>query len=62
MNQKSQHPITPYGVAIHQAIAEGDLKNMKSLLTQAESVAEQQGDLLTAIEFLKVEIAKLERV
>jgi hypothetical protein len=61
MSEKShRHPIVPYGVAIHQAIASGDLQNMKTLLSEAESIVQQQGDLRTALELLKVEIAKLE--
>lgn len=61
MNKEHQHPITPYGVAIHQALAEGDLAKMKSLLIQAESLLNQQGNLAAAVELLKLEIAKLER-
>ncbi|AHI66895.1 DUF1843 domain-containing protein [Burkholderia thailandensis] len=61
MNQAHGHPITPYGVAIHQAIADGDLAQMKSLRTQAQALLGQQGNLATALELLEVEIAKLER-
>jgi hypothetical protein len=60
MSEKSHHPIVPYGVAIHQAIAQGDLQRMKTLLSEAESIVQQQGDLRTTLELLKVEIAKLE--
>ncbi|KKI72118.1 hypothetical protein VU09_30390 [Burkholderia pseudomallei] len=59
MSQAQGHPVTPYGVAIHQAIADGDLAQMKSLRTQA--LLAQQGNLATALELLEVEIAKLER-
>lgn len=61
MSQAAQHPITPYGVAIHQAMSEGDLGTMKALLADAEAVLAQQGNLATAVELLKLEIAKLER-
>ncbi|AAY59189.1 conserved hypothetical protein [Burkholderia mallei ATCC 23344] len=61
MSQAQGHPVTPYGVAIHQAIADGDLAQMKSLRTQAQALLAQQGNLATALELLEVEIAKLER-
>lgn len=61
MSQEAQHPITPYGVAIHQAVSEGDLAKMKALLTQAETILQQQGNLAAAVDVLKLEIAKLER-
>ncbi|WGS54240.1 DUF1843 domain-containing protein [Paraburkholderia sp. D15] len=61
MSQAAQHPITPYGVAIHQAMSTGDLTQMKALLAKAESLLEQQGNLAAAIEVLKLEIARLER-
>lgn len=61
MSQAAQHPITPYGVAIHQAMSAGDLTQMKALLAKAEALLEQQGNLAAAIEVLKLEIAKLER-
>jgi hypothetical protein len=61
MSEKSHHhPITPYGVAIHQAIASGDLQQMKTLLSEAESIVQQQSDLHAALGLLKAEIAKLE--
>ncbi|AMP70601.1 MULTISPECIES: DUF1843 domain-containing protein [Ralstonia solanacearum species complex] len=53
--------IPPYGVAIHDAIIGGDLKKMKTLLSQAETVLGEQGDLRTAVELLRLEIAKAER-
>lgn len=61
MSQEAQYPITPYGVAIHQAMSEGDLAKMKALLTQAEAILQQQGDLAAAVDVLKLEIAKLDR-
>ncbi|ASL46318.1 hypothetical protein bAD24_III02905 [Burkholderia sp. AD24] len=60
MSQAAQHPITPYGVAIHQAVSEGDLAKMKALLAQAEAILQQQGDLAAAVDVLKTEIAKFD--
>ncbi|CBJ37938.1 DUF1843 domain-containing protein [Ralstonia pseudosolanacearum] len=62
MNQEShQAAIPPYGVAIHDAIIDGDLRTMKALLSRAEAVLGEQGDLRTAVELLRLEIAKAER-
>ncbi|AOJ07785.1 hypothetical protein WS62_05340 [Burkholderia sp. ABCPW 14] len=61
MNQASGHPITPYGVAIHQAIAGGDLAQMKTLRAQAQALLSQQGNLSAALELLEAEIARLEQ-
>src|SRR4029450_8159427 len=48
----------PYGPPIQQAIARGDLAEMKALLTRAETIPPKQGDLATAVAQLKAEIAK----
>jgi len=53
-------PLPPYGVAIQQAIAKGDLANMKSVAAAAEAHLKEYGDVRSALELLKVEIAKLE--
>ena len=43
MNQESrQAVIPPYGVAIHDAIIDGDLRTMKALLSRAEAVLDEQ--------------------
>jgi hypothetical protein len=47
-----------YGVPILEAIAKGDLKRMKQLATEAEAHLKQVGDVRTALEVLKIEIAK----
>ncbi|WP_323117813.1 DUF1843 domain-containing protein [Burkholderia alba] len=60
MSQAESHPAPPYGVAIHQAISEGDLARMKALRTQARSLLSEQGNLAVALELLEVEIARLE--
>ncbi|BEU72028.1 hypothetical protein MAFF211271_15830 [Ralstonia syzygii subsp. indonesiensis] len=62
MNKESRQAIIPpYGVAIHDAIVGGDLKKMKALLSHAETVLDEQGDLRTAVELLRLEIARAER-
>jgi hypothetical protein len=50
----------PYGPPIHEAIARGNLAEMKELLTRSERVLEQQGDLAAAIVALRSEIARLQ--
>ena len=52
--------VRPYGVAIQQAIATGDLQQMQALRVQAEAHLAQHGDVASALEVLKLEIAKLE--
>ncbi|ACB67998.1 DUF1843 domain-containing protein [Burkholderia ambifaria] len=61
MNRETGHVIPPYGVAIHQAISEGDVSKMKALLSQAEEVLKQHEDLAAAVGKLKQEIARRER-
>ncbi|RQS29014.1 DUF1843 domain-containing protein [Burkholderia sp. Bp8992] len=61
MNRETGHVIPPYGVAIHQAISDGDVAKMKALLSQAEEVLKQQGDLAAAVGKLKLEIARREQ-
>ena len=52
--------VPPYGAAIQQAIAIGDLERMKALRVQASALLAQHGDVASALETLKIEIAKLE--
>jgi hypothetical protein len=52
--------VPPYGTAIQQAIAKGDLPEMKALVARAERYLQEIGNLSAAIEVLKVEIAKRE--
>jgi len=61
MAQKETPSVPPYGPAIHQAIAKGDLAEMKRLAVTAEQHLQQSGDVSSALEFLKIEIARLER-
>ncbi len=53
--------VPPYGVAIQQALASGDLQRMKQAVQQAETYLREHGDMRVALEALKLEIAKLER-
>jgi hypothetical protein len=50
-----------YGVPIQEAIAKGDLPRMKQLAKEAEEHLKQVGDVSAALEYLKLEIAKLLR-
>jgi hypothetical protein len=52
--------VRPYGPAIHQAIAGGELAHMKATLKHAEEFLAEVGDIPAALELLKAEIVKLE--
>jgi hypothetical protein len=54
------HAVPLYAATIHSAIAEGNLQRMQQLEKQAEQQLAQYGDLRSALEILKVEIAKLQ--
>ena len=54
------HSVEPYGPPIHQAIAKGDLAEMKKLAANAERWLAEHGDVRYALEALKVEIARAE--
>ena len=49
-----------YGPPIHDAIAKGDLSLMKRLAAEAEEHLSKAGDVGAALEYLKIEIARLE--
>ena len=53
-------PITPYGPAIQQAVASGNLKNMQAVAKAAEQHLAEYGDVSSALEALRIEIAKLQ--
>lgn len=53
--------VPPYGSAIHQAIASGDLAQMKAIEKHAEEYLKEWGDVRSALELLKSEIAKRDR-
>ncbi|PVM88864.1 DUF1843 domain-containing protein [Caulobacter radicis] len=52
--------IKPYGVAVTDAIASGDLSRLKEAEAAAEAHLAQYGDVKTLLALLNVEIAKLE--
>ena len=52
--------IPPYGTAIHQAITSGSLDQMKRVAKEAETYLSEHGDVRSALEVLKVEIARHE--
>jgi Domain of unknown function (DUF1843) len=52
--------IRPYGVAVQQAIASGDLAQMKTVAAAAQVHLNDYGNISAALEVLKAEIAKLE--
>ena len=56
-----QHVVPPYGVAIHQAIASGDLGRMKALVAETEDYLRQTGDVRVALDQLRLEIEKASR-
>jgi phage shock protein A len=53
--------IPPYAPAIRDAIARGDLREMKSLLSQAQQLQRAQGDLPAAMARLEKAIGKLSK-
>jgi hypothetical protein len=54
-------PVPPYGVAIQEAVASGDVARMKQVAQQAEEFVAQWGNIPAALEALKLEIAKAEK-
>jgi hypothetical protein len=59
MAERERVPVVLYGVPIQEAIAKGDLAQMKKLAAEAEQHLQQTGDVSAALEYLKIEIAKL---
>jgi len=59
MAEQERTSVVPYGPPIQEAIAKGDLAKMKQLAVSAEQHLQQAGDVRTALEYLKIEIAKL---
>jgi len=58
--EKHQHPIFLYAVAIHKCAAGGNLAEMKKVAAEAEDHIKSHGDVSAALQALKIEIAKLE--
>jgi hypothetical protein len=52
--------VKPYGVAIQQAVASGNLKDMKAMVKVAEQHLKEHGDVASALAVLRIEIAKLQ--
>ncbi|MEA2184050.1 MAG: hypothetical protein QOF69_3235 [Solirubrobacteraceae bacterium] len=52
--------VPPYGVAIQQARAIGDIDEMRKIAAEAEEHVAEHGDVVRALEELKAEIAKME--
>jgi hypothetical protein len=50
----------PYGVAIQEAVASGELARMKQAAKLAEAHVKEHGNVAAALEALKIEIAKLQ--
>ena len=53
-------PVEPYGPAIQQAIAGGNLKAMQAVAKAAQKHLDDHGDVSAALAVLRIEIAKLE--
>ena len=60
MARISGGPVPPYGEAIQQAVASGDLTRMKAVAKEAEAFISQWGNIPAALEALRLEIAKAE--
>ena len=60
MAKTERGAVPPYGPPIQEAIAKGDLARMKQLATEAEAHLQEVGDVPAALEYLRIEIAKLE--
>ena len=52
--------VKPYGLAIQQAVASGDLEEMRQAAKDAEEHVAQYGNVPAALEALRIEISKLE--
>jgi len=62
MADKQDSTIRPlYGVVIHEAICSGDVNRMKQVAQEAEQYLQKAGDVPSALQALKIEIAKAER-
>jgi len=60
MTEPHRSSAVPYGPAIQEAVAQGDLAKMKQLAADTERHLQQVGEVRAALEFLKIEIAKHE--
>jgi len=53
------HPIPPYGVAIHDAIASGDVGQMQKTAADAETYLKEYGEIGDGLKKLNAEIDRL---
>jgi hypothetical protein len=60
MAQAERGAVPPYGPPIQEAIAKGDLAQMKQLAAETERYLQEVGDVPAALQALKIEIAKAE--
>jgi hypothetical protein len=60
MAQAERGSVPPYGPPIQEAIAKGDLAQMKQLAAETERYLQEVGDVPAALQALKIEIAKAE--
>ena len=60
MAEPQRGAVPPYGPPIQEAIAKGDLAQMKQVAAAAEQHLQQVGDVRSALAYLKIEIAKHE--
>lgn len=61
MSERNSMAVPPYGTAIQQAIASGDLVKMREIAAHTEKWLEGQKGLETALHALRDEIARLEK-
>jgi hypothetical protein len=52
--------VEPYGPSIQEAVAKGDLEEMRAIARVAEEHVREHGNVAAALEALRVEIAKVE--
>jgi len=60
MPDKQHAPVPLYAVVIHDAICSGDIQRMKQVAQEADQYLQQAGDVPSALQALKIEIAKAE--
>lgn len=61
MSSSSSHPIPPYGVAIQDAIKEGNLQQMKALLRKRDPSKPEPQELKSAYDQLAKEVSRQEK-
>jgi len=61
MSKSASHSMPPYGVAIQEAIKDGNLQHMKTLLKQRDTSQPEHQKLNSAYEQLAKEVSRLEK-